>query len=102
MLRGSPSPFSFYVTRADGDSQRKLRDKFRKSEAVINSFRPYLSSCEKDKIAYMRSNDDDIGSQELVCASFREKEGAVTALHPDIVIVSVSSPKLQRPSVQES
>ena len=35
----------------------------------------------------MCSNDDDIGSQELVCASFREKEGAITALHPDIVIV---------------
>ena len=88
MLRGFPSPFSFYVPNADGDSQlRKLRDKCRKSEAVINSFRPLLSSCAKDKIAYMCSNDDDIGSQELVCASFREKEGAITALYPDILMV---------------
>ena len=37
----------------------------------------------------MCSNDYEIGSQELVCASwsFREKEGAITALHPGIVIV---------------
>ena len=55
---------------------------FRKSETVINCFRPQLILVQRIRLCICVQTTRELDANELVCASFRENDGAITALHP--------------------